>query len=595
MSQDLEPPGSSTPTRAAAVVFWLKASGLRLNRALRDLVSQSRHARAAEIPPTIVAEASSPLWTSESHVERSLQLGKIENLRIAVRRLHGTRIEAGREFSFWKQLGRATKARGYVPGRELREGCLIPAIGGGLCQLSNAIYELALQSECTITERHAHSRVIPGSAAERGRDASVAWNYIDLRFVASQDLVLELSLSQSELIARLRSFAPFPKHSSRRPATLPVFQSPSVDPVAHTCTDCGVEACFRHIAPTRAAVSDRCAFLLDENWPEFKEYISSVRRDGDLIGVPINGKLFGSQRYQWPTGGFEKVVTANAAGLSRSLAMRRAGSVPKRIAAQISGTKKIAEVLSEQIAFDVTKLVVAQSLLPFLWKSGHLSARHFSVLMTRLPLSVLHARLDETLRSHPQRATLGEYRAPGDLVEAEREALESADRIITPHREVAGLFPSKADLLEWKLPRTKPKSGGTQIVFPGPTVARKGAYELREVARKLNLELVLLGNELEGAEFWRGIRARRSEGDWLRDAAVVVQPALVEDNPRALLEAIACGVPVIATPACGLPPSPNLHLVSCSDVNGLEKALAKVLAEVRVASEQGDKELELRS
>jgi hypothetical protein len=576
MANDPAVPGSPTPTFAADLVFRAKATGLRVNRGLRNLLGPSRHGKAKELPETIVAETRSPLWTSESHVERSLQLGKIENLRIAVRRLNGTHIAAGLEFSFWKQLGRATRSRGYVPGRELREGCLIPAIGGGLCQLSNAIYELALQAGCTITERHAHSRVIPGSAAERGRDATVAWNYIDLRFIATQDLVLELSLSQSELIARFHSSAAIPKRSAIGASTLTIVQSHSIDPIAHTCTDCGVESCFRHIVPRRVATSERCAFLLDENWPEFKKFAASIRQDGDILGVPIKAGALGSPRYTYASASFETVITAHWAATRRGVAMRRAKTVPERIAAQITGTKYIAENLAEQIPFDVTRLVVAQSFLPFLWNSGLLSARSYSVLMTRLPLSVLHSRLDEALRRHPERTTLAEYRAPGDLVEAERAALDSADRIITPHREVAALFPSKTDLLEWKFPSVKPRPGGTRVVFPGPTVARKGAYELREAARSLNLELILLGNELEGGAFWDGIRTIRAQDDWLRDAAVVVQPALVEDNPRALLAAIAHGVPVIATPACGLQPSPKLHLVRWGDVNELEKALREL-------------------
>ena len=40
--------------------------------------------------------------------------------------------------------------------------------------------------------------------------------------------------------------------------------------------------------------------------------------------------------------------------------------------------------------------------------------------------------------------------------------------------------------------------------FVGPTIARKGAYEVRDAARALDLEVVLLGSELEGAEFWSG-------------------------------------------------------------------------------------------
>jgi len=61
-----------------------------------------------------------------------------------------------------------------VPGRQLREGCLFPAIGGGLCQLSNALYDVSLQAECEIVERHPHSRIVPGSAAARDRDAAIA-------------------------------------------------------------------------------------------------------------------------------------------------------------------------------------------------------------------------------------------------------------------------------------------------------------------------------------------------------------------------------------------------------------------------------------
>src|SRR3954463_15436703 len=108
MINNSEEPTSSIPTRAEDLVFRVKATGLRLQRVLRNLFSPPSHGKTKELPQTIVAEARSPLWTSESNVERSLQLGKIENLRIAIGRLNGIRIEAGREFSFWKQLGRAT-------------------------------------------------------------------------------------------------------------------------------------------------------------------------------------------------------------------------------------------------------------------------------------------------------------------------------------------------------------------------------------------------------------------------------------------------------------------------------------------------------
>ena len=66
-------------------------------------------------------------------------------------------------------------------GRELREGCLVPSIGGGLCQLSNALYDAALRAGLQVVERHRHTQVVPGSLAESDRDATVFWNYRDLR------------------------------------------------------------------------------------------------------------------------------------------------------------------------------------------------------------------------------------------------------------------------------------------------------------------------------------------------------------------------------------------------------------------------------
>ncbi len=95
----------------------------------------------------------------------------------------GRPADRGNEvFSFWRHVGRPTRGRGFADGRELREGCIVPSVGGGFCQLSNALYAAALDAGCEIVERHAHSRRVPGSMAEAGRDATVFWNYVDLRF-----------------------------------------------------------------------------------------------------------------------------------------------------------------------------------------------------------------------------------------------------------------------------------------------------------------------------------------------------------------------------------------------------------------------------
>ena len=46
---------------------------------------------------------------------------------------------------------------------------------------------------------------MPGSAAALGRDATVAWNYVDLRFESPRDLVIETALTDDALVVALLS------------------------------------------------------------------------------------------------------------------------------------------------------------------------------------------------------------------------------------------------------------------------------------------------------------------------------------------------------------------------------------------------------
>lgn len=198
---------SSQPTYRQYIVFWVKSRLLMVKRALENLwldpIKKFPLHPASDLTAMgLIAESISPLWTETITSEKILQAGKVENLRIATRFLNGLLIPANQIFSFWQHVGRPTPGRGYRQGRELRQGCIIPTIGGGLCQLSNALYDAALKAGCMITERHPHSQIIPGSLAEQNRDATVFWNYIDLRFSYPQDLYLETILSKDHLIVR---------------------------------------------------------------------------------------------------------------------------------------------------------------------------------------------------------------------------------------------------------------------------------------------------------------------------------------------------------------------------------------------------------
>ncbi len=180
-----------------ALIFRAKASLLQIKRGVENVFdSQEKlHSSPDKLKNApVLAESKTPPWTKSEPEEQFLLAGKVHNLRLAIRKLDGLEIPAGEIFSFWRHVGQANRLKGYVVGRELREGCVIPNVGGGLCQLSNALYDAALKAGYEIVERHAHSQIVAGSLAEQGRDATVFWNYIDLRFRSPKTFRIEAKL-----------------------------------------------------------------------------------------------------------------------------------------------------------------------------------------------------------------------------------------------------------------------------------------------------------------------------------------------------------------------------------------------------------------
>jgi len=553
--------------RAKAMLFQARRAALNSCAPLR-----SRKANTLGGAP-VVAVSNSKLWTEHDPRERVLLLGKVHNLRRAIRALDGVEVEAGKVFSFWAHVGRPSRRRGYVAGRELREGCIIPSVGGGLCQLSNALYDAALTAGLEIVERHAHTQVIAGSLAETGRDATVFWNYVDLRFRAAGRLRIEAEMDAEQLVVRFRA------HAEATAAT-PAPGSCKQPALMGNCITCNMTECFRHAPQLAFSATERRAFLVDEYWPEHDAYITSQRRAGDLLAVPLDGARYGKPNYAWSTGGFGRLVQSRWVTLRRAWASRRlAAQGAARQGALLAASENLARSQAKQLDYTVAHVTVMQNLLPFLWRDGHLAGRSFDVLMTTLPLAELHERLDAACAANPQSPTLGDFRAPAGLVEMESAALRHANRLITPHSDIAKIYPEKTTLLDWARPTgTAAAPTGKRVVFTGPCVGRKGAYELRAAIDGMDLELVALGRNLEGPDFWaqQALAPAHSNSAWLDGASAVVCPAWVENKPRRLLEAAARGVTVIASTACGLERVPGIISLPPGDIAGLRRELARI-------------------
>lgn len=566
------------PTLSEAAVFKFKSKALQSKRALSNLLSQvaKRFRKGVElVEMPNIAESKSALWTEIEPEERYLVAGKIQNLRVAIAALNGVEIPAGEVFSFWKQVGRTTKLKGYVEGRELREGCIIPNIGGGLCQLSNALYDAALKADLEIVERHAHTQTIAGSLAEQGRDATVFWNYVDLRFRAENAFRIEAKLTNNHLIVNFRGT------KQERPKLHQIGRNIKIDHV-NSCASCGMDDCFRSVKPEKNIDFGKTAFLVDEFSSEFDSYIQAKRSSKDELFIPLDGNRFKKANYAWTTSGFASVkqsavITAVRSFKSRRLAAQGAARQKNLLATY----ERLAESYARNLSFSALHIVVQQNLLPYLWRNGHLGGRTFDVLMTAFPMGELQRRLDHAFELNGESTTLGDFRADPDVVAAEAEALSHARRIVTAHSAIAALFPEKAELLEWKIPIvsefTKRRNPRPQIVFPSSTVGRKGCYELREAIRGMDVTLVLMGPNIEGADFWDGFDTKRGGGDWLDSADLVVLPAFVEHKPLRLLRASAVGVSVIASSACGIEDVAGVVTVNPGDAYSLRQAIESTL------------------
>lgn len=232
------------PTRWSTLVFLAKARVHQLRRGVKNLYEGIRKHPSGDsmIGLPVVAQWQSDLWSGDGHspAEAELQHGKVQNLRAAAAVLNGVEVPAGMVWSFWRHLGRTTRHKGYAIGRELREGCLIPQIGGGLCQLSGAIYNTALEAGLEIVERHAHTNSSIGSLARIGRDATVFWNYVDLRLRARLSWRLEVVLTDTQLQVRIRCSEKLPR-GPIEPA------APSPATPLGSCVTCGVSTCFRSV------------------------------------------------------------------------------------------------------------------------------------------------------------------------------------------------------------------------------------------------------------------------------------------------------------------------------------------------------------
>ena len=118
------------------------------------------------------------------------------NLQLACAAIDGTIINPGESFSFNDTVGQRTSAKGYKYADDQITEDKNRLIGGGISQVSSALYYCTLVADLNVTSRTSHA-LVPGYS-DYGLDAAVGWSSPDFRFINTLGLPVRIQASAAD-------------------------------------------------------------------------------------------------------------------------------------------------------------------------------------------------------------------------------------------------------------------------------------------------------------------------------------------------------------------------------------------------------------
>lgn len=108
---------------------------------------------------------------------------RITNIKLTCDKINERILKPGESFSFNQIVGPCTSEEGYKKAEIYVNKKIAYALGGGNCQVSTTLYNAVLAVPgLDVTERHEHNGR-PVDYIEDGKDATVSYNTLDLKFI----------------------------------------------------------------------------------------------------------------------------------------------------------------------------------------------------------------------------------------------------------------------------------------------------------------------------------------------------------------------------------------------------------------------------
>lgn len=126
-----------------------------------------------------------------------------QNIKLASGFINLHMMAPGEVFSFNQVVGKATAERGFKEAPIIVGGQFVQGVGGGICQVSSTLYNAALLSNMEIIERTNHGRAV--GYLPLGRDATIAYDYLDLKFKNSHSyhILISSRVEDNKMVIRI--------------------------------------------------------------------------------------------------------------------------------------------------------------------------------------------------------------------------------------------------------------------------------------------------------------------------------------------------------------------------------------------------------
>lgn len=130
-----------------------------------------------------VASIRKDIINENSGFDIKYQFNKLHNLNLLKDALDGLFILPNEVFSFNLTLRQSVDPKQFKEGLIVVNGKMESSLGGGICQMSNNLYEAVLMSPLTVLERHAHASDYFSHHPDDilGLDATVHSGWLDLK------------------------------------------------------------------------------------------------------------------------------------------------------------------------------------------------------------------------------------------------------------------------------------------------------------------------------------------------------------------------------------------------------------------------------